>query len=151
MKLNAKLILGAFLVLSALPLYGAASWWEQMDYGRFLSASFNSQATKGADGKTIQGKSTLEGAKAGSATNKGIAVKLGKEGDAAFLFDTDVTSFLERTHQDLCQEFVQWAAPRPISEEAAEVLVARANRLGSFYKDFDELVSRYMKHHQKGA
>jgi hypothetical protein len=74
--------------------------------------------------------------------------------NAAFLFDTDVTSFLDRTHLDLCQEVVQWAAPRPISEdkgEAAEaVLVARANRLSSFYNDFDERVSRYMTHHQKG-
>ncbi len=90
MKLNAKLIVGAVLGLTSLPLFGAASWWEQMDYGRFLSASFNSQATKGADGKTIQGKTTLEGSKAGSATNKGIAVKLGKEGDAALLFDTEL-------------------------------------------------------------
>jgi hypothetical protein len=70
--------------------------------------------------------------------------------NAAFLFDTDVTSFLDRTHLDLCQEFVQWAAPRPISEDKRAVLVARANRLGSFYKDFDELVPRYMTHHQKG-
>ena len=74
--------------------------------------------------------------------------------NAAFLFDTDVTSFLDRTHQDLCQEFVQWAAPRPISEDKREavdaVLVARANRLCSFYQDFDERVSHYMTHHQKG-
>jgi hypothetical protein len=90
MKLNAKLILCAVLGCSALPLYGATSWWEQMDYGRFLSASFNTQSTKGPDGKMIPGKTTLAGDKAGSATNKGIAVKLGKEGDAAFLFDTEL-------------------------------------------------------------
>ncbi len=75
--------------------------------------------------------------------------------NAAFLFDTDVTSFLQRAHQDLCQEFVQWAAPRPISEDkrqsAEAVLVARANRLSSFYDEFDKLVSRYMTHHQRGS
>jgi hypothetical protein len=73
--------------------------------------------------------------------------------NAAFLFDTDVTSFLDSTHQDLCQEVVQWAAPRPISEDRREAveaeLVARANRLSSIYKDLDERVSRYMTHHQK--
>ena len=90
MKLNATLILGAVLGLSALPLFGATSWWEEMDYGRFLSASFNTQSTKGADGKTIPSKSTLEGNRIGSATNKGIAAKLGKEGDAALLFDTEL-------------------------------------------------------------
>ena len=73
MKLKAKLILCAVLGFSALPLLGAESWWEQMDYGRFLSASFNTQSTKGPDGKTIQGKTTLAGDKVGSATNVSIS------------------------------------------------------------------------------
>ncbi len=49
-----------------------------MDYGRFLSATFNN----------AQGKSTFD--QKGSAANKGIAIKLGKEGNAAMVFDTDL-------------------------------------------------------------
>ncbi len=55
----------------------AAPKWEEMDYGRFLTASFDN--TKGEN--TLKGK--------GCTTNKGIAIQLGaKEGGA--LFDTDL-------------------------------------------------------------
>jgi hypothetical protein len=50
--------------------------YEEMDYGRFLSASYLNP----------QGKSTLDGK--GCASNKGIAVKLGNNEGAA-LFDTE--------------------------------------------------------------
>ncbi len=74
---------------------------------------------------------------------------------ARFLFGPEVTSFLEATAEDLLQEVIHWAAPRPVSEDKREaadaVLVARANRLNSFSKDFDVRVSPYMKHHQKDA
>jgi hypothetical protein len=52
--------------------------WEEMDYGRFLSATYLNK----------EGKSTLDGQ--GSATNKGIAIKLDKEGSSTMLFDTDL-------------------------------------------------------------
>lgn len=52
--------------------------WEAMDYGRFLSGSYNNP----------EGKNTLEAK--GSATNKGIAIKVGKDSDATMLFDTDL-------------------------------------------------------------
>jgi hypothetical protein len=51
---------------------------DEMDYGRFLSATFNS-----ADGKTTFDRK-------GCATNKGIAIKLGKNEEATALFDTDL-------------------------------------------------------------
>src|SRR5436309_1736527 len=56
----------------------AEKQFEAMDYGRFLSATFNN----------AQGKSTFE--QKGSAANKGIAIKLGKEGNAAMVFDTEL-------------------------------------------------------------
>jgi hypothetical protein len=49
-----------------------------MDYGRFLSATFHN----------AQGKSTFD--QKGSAANKGIAIKLGKDGDGAMVFDTEL-------------------------------------------------------------
>src|SRR4051794_10049063 len=52
--------------------------YEQMDFGRFVSATFNN----------TEKKPTFE--KKGCATNKGIAIKLGKDGNAAMLFDTDL-------------------------------------------------------------
>ncbi len=51
--------------------------YEEMDYGRFLSATFLNP----------EGKSTLDGK--GSAANKGVAVKLGADASAAMLFDTE--------------------------------------------------------------
>ena len=90
MKFNAKFIFTAILGLATLPAFGAAGWWEEMDYGRFLAATYNTQATKSADGKNIPSKSTLDGNKVGCATNKGVAVKLGKEANAGFLFDTEL-------------------------------------------------------------
>lgn len=58
----------------------AGDKWPNMDYGRFLSASY----------QNTNGKTTLEGPKAGCATNKGIAVKLGSNGEASQLFDTEL-------------------------------------------------------------
>ncbi len=80
MKLNSTPILSAAIfglsTLSAL----AADWWEEMDYGRFLSATY----------LNADGKSTLDGDKTGSAANKGIAVKLGKDATSTQVFDTDL-------------------------------------------------------------
>ena len=73
------LLAAAILGLTTLSA-SAADKWPQMDYGRFLSATY----------QNTNGKSTLEGAKAGSAANKGVAVKLGPGGEAAQLFDTDL-------------------------------------------------------------
>ncbi len=74
-----RLLTAALLGLSTLSAF-AANWWEEMDYGRFLSATY----------LNADGKSTLDGDKAVGAANKGIAVKLGKDGDAAQVFDTDL-------------------------------------------------------------
>jgi hypothetical protein len=57
---------------------GKLKKWEEMDYGPFLSASYHN----------TDDKSTINGQ--GCATNKGIAVKLNKEGTATMLFDTDL-------------------------------------------------------------
>jgi hypothetical protein len=66
----------------------AAKPFEEMDYGRFHSASYLTQEVKGADGKTIKSQSTLETNK-GCAANKGIAVQLGAN-QGGMLFDTDL-------------------------------------------------------------
>jgi hypothetical protein len=55
----------------------AAKKYEEMDYGRFLSASWDN----------TEGKNTLKGG--GSCANKGIAIKLGAD-EGAMLFDTDL-------------------------------------------------------------
>ncbi|EDY16758.1 putative large, multifunctional secreted protein [Chthoniobacter flavus Ellin428] len=78
MKLSACLFVTASIALAPLCSF-AANWWEEMDYGRFLSASFND-----TDNKT-----TLTGAER-IATNKGIGVKLGHDGNAGFIFDTEL-------------------------------------------------------------
>ena len=52
--------------------------WEMMDYGRFFSATFNNTL----------GKPTF--VKQGCAANKAIVIKLGTDGNAAMLFDTDL-------------------------------------------------------------
>lgn len=94
MKLNQpSLIAAAGLALSALTA-SAAGWWEEMDYGRFISGSFTDNVPfTGLDPngkeKQFDGRSTLDGATR-IATNKGIAVKLGAEGNAGFLFDTEL-------------------------------------------------------------
>lgn len=72
----------------------AAGWWEDMDYGRFLSASFIDNAKfRGVDHtgkeKDLPGKTTLDNAER-IAANKGIAVKIGKAGDAGLIFDTEL-------------------------------------------------------------
>jgi hypothetical protein len=73
-------------LLLASSAFGAK--FDEMDYGRFLSASYHTQESKGADGKVTNSKSTLE-TKFGSATDKGIAVKLGNS-EGGMLFDTDL-------------------------------------------------------------
>lgn len=67
----------AFLLFAALSITAHAAKWDEMDYGRFLSATYLNP----------EGKSTLDGK--GSATNKGIAVKLGNN-EGALLFDTEL-------------------------------------------------------------
>ncbi len=69
------LTIGAILAFSAAA--GAAQKWEEMDYGRFLSATYNN-----ADGKTTFDKK-------GCAANKGIAVQLGQQ-TGGMIFDTDL-------------------------------------------------------------
>jgi hypothetical protein len=61
---------------------------DDMDYGRFLTASYTTQEVKGADGKAHKAQTTLE-TRIGSATDKGIAVQLGKK-DGGMIFDTDL-------------------------------------------------------------
>ncbi len=93
MKLHTPRLVAAVLGLSTLTV-SAASWWEEMDYGRFLSASFiDNVAFVGTDEngkeKKLPPRSTLDGAPR-IATNKGIAVKLGEAGDAGLVFDTEL-------------------------------------------------------------
>jgi hypothetical protein len=93
MKFHTPRLVAAALSLSTLTA-SAANWWEEMDYGRFLSATFIDNASfKGTDTsgkpKEFPGKTTLENAER-LAANKGIAVKIGKAGDAGFIFDTEM-------------------------------------------------------------
>ena len=92
MKLHRLSLFASVLALSTLTV-SAASWWEEMDYGRFLSATFNDNGGKTVDqnGKVKEGngKTTLDNAER-IATNKGIAVKIGKAGDAGLIFDTEL-------------------------------------------------------------
>ncbi|MEA3210835.1 MAG: hypothetical protein QOE70_3892 [Chthoniobacter sp.] len=78
MNLRTPFLISAGLTLTALILHAEdkPKKWEEMDYGRFLSATFLNP----------QGKTTIDGQ--GSAANKGIAVKLGNA-EAAALFDTE--------------------------------------------------------------
>ena len=93
MKFRAPHLLAALLAFTSLPAW-AANWWEEMDYGRFLSASFiDNGAFKITDDKgkekQLPGRSTLDGATR-IATNKGIAVKLGAANDGGLIFDTEL-------------------------------------------------------------
>ena len=78
MKLHRILLHGAVAITLTLPAFAQEKpkKWEEMDYGRFLSATYLNP----------QGKSTLDGN--GCASNKGIAVVLGNKEGAA-LFDTE--------------------------------------------------------------
>ncbi|MEI9895205.1 MAG: DUF6797 domain-containing protein [Chthoniobacter sp.] len=78
MKFSARLFLTASLALAPLCTF-AANWWEEMDYGRFLSATFIDTT----------GESTLDHA-VRLATNKGIGVKLGAGGEGGLIFDTEL-------------------------------------------------------------
>lgn len=71
-----------FLCFTVLPLaeriaHGARKF-EEMDYGRFLAATYNN----------AEGQTTLQGK--GCATNKGIAIKVGPNNEGTILFDTDL-------------------------------------------------------------
>ncbi len=93
MKLPTPRLVAAVLGLTTLTA-SAANWWEEMDYGRTLAATFTDNVPfKGLNhnGKEQQfdGRSTLDGATR-IAANKGIAVKLGADGQAGFIFDTEL-------------------------------------------------------------
>jgi hypothetical protein len=72
----ALLLTALLLPAAALRAEDKSKKWEEMDYGRFLSATYNN----------AEGKSTLNGK--GCASNKGIAVNLGDR-EGALLFDTE--------------------------------------------------------------
>jgi len=78
MKIQSYAALQFTLLLAGAFSVGAAPKWEEMDYGRFLSATFNN----------FQGKTTFD--RKGCATNKGIAIKLGNGTEATALFDTEL-------------------------------------------------------------
>jgi hypothetical protein len=65
-----------------------AAKFDEMNYGRFLTATYLTAETKGTEGKPVKGKSTLE-TKTGCAANKGIAVQLGDKA-GGMIFDTDL-------------------------------------------------------------
>lgn len=71
----ARFLLPTLLIVSSISANAAK--WDEMDYGRFLSATFANP----------QGQTTLEGK--GCVANKGVAAKLGKDAQAAILFDTE--------------------------------------------------------------
>jgi len=77
MKHLHKYALSAAVGLAATSAF-AAQWYDEMDYGRFLTATYNNS----------EGKPTFD--KKGCAANKGIAIKLGKDNDGAMVFDTDL-------------------------------------------------------------
>lgn len=76
------------LPLLALALPVLAAKYDEMDYGRFLSATYVTPETKDGVGKTLKGQTTLD-TRTGCATNKGIAVQLGAKA-GGMLFDTDL-------------------------------------------------------------
>ena len=78
MNYSRKIYLAAVGLFVAASSAFAAPKWAEMDYGRFLTATYNNS----------EDKSTFD--KKGCAANKGIAIKLGKDADAAILFDTDL-------------------------------------------------------------
>lgn len=81
MTLLHRLLVPALLAFTASTSTRAATKWEEMDYGRFLSATFTD----------AQEKTSLD-QQPGCATDKGIAIKLGKD-EGALLFDTDLCRF----------------------------------------------------------
>jgi hypothetical protein len=73
---------------------------------------------------------------------------------AQFLFGPEVQIFLEARRIDLSRAMNQRnGQPQAVPEDGRAAvqaeLVARADRLSDFFKDFDELVAPYMNHHQK--
>lgn len=72
---------------------------------------------------------------------------------ASFLFGNEVGDFLNITRRDLIEisvarDFIKQVPPNEEQAEA-ERLLARADRMSSFFVDFDKLVAPYMKHTQK--
>src|SRR4030095_7185078 len=84
--MRTRLLVASLAAICTIPAFAAK--YDEMDYGRFLTASYLTQDRKTEDGKAEKGKTTLE-TKVGCATNKGIAVKLGKN-EGGMLFDTDL-------------------------------------------------------------
>ncbi len=88
--------------------------YEEMDYGRFLSASFNN----------TEGKPAFD--KKGCATSKGIAIKLGANNEGAMVFDTD----LMRMAGGWTDGFVKYKGvifdgghgPNPLPPEKAQIV-----------------------------
>jgi hypothetical protein len=74
---------------------------------------------------------------------------------AQFLFGPEITSFLEERRLDLARSVFEFMhRPQPEASEerrqaAEDRMVARSDRLTSFFQDFDLLVAPYMKHTQK--
>src|SRR4051812_17861706 len=99
-----------------LPALAPAKPYDEMDYGRFLSATFNS----------AQGKTTLENAP--GAANKGIAIRLGKEGTATMLFDTDLmrmaSGWTGGFFKPLGVAFQGGHGPNPLPAEGTTVVFA---------------------------
>ncbi len=77
--IHTRIAIAALLALSSSALFAAKknTKYEAMDYGRFLTASWDN----------TEGKNTLKGG--GCCANKGIAIKLGDD-EAGMLFDTDL-------------------------------------------------------------
>ncbi len=76
---------------------------------------------------------------------------------AQFLFGPEVKVFLEATKVDLMWEMATSTIdPRtPVPPEKRETVsaewVERKNRLSAFPRTFDQMVSPYLKHHQKAG
>jgi hypothetical protein len=76
---------------------------------------------------------------------------------AQFLFGPEITKFLEEIKEDLAWEMAastidpRTKAPPEKFETVSAEWIERKNRLGAFPKEFDRMVSPYLKHHQKGA
>ncbi|RYD62032.1 MAG: hypothetical protein EOP84_35015, partial [Verrucomicrobiaceae bacterium] len=78
MKLFHPFTVSTVIGLASISSLLAAPKWEEMDYGPFLSHTINN----------AQGKTAFD--QKGTAANKGIAIKLGKDSEATMVFDTDL-------------------------------------------------------------
>ncbi len=78
MKLHQFCLVSSILSVTASVATAGSDKYRDMDYGRFLSGTFNN----------TEGKNSLQGT--GCATEKGIAIKLGGDKEGSMLFDTDL-------------------------------------------------------------